>query len=229
MTTAMEVQKAYTSPADARLRGGKTGIAGFDANGRLCWTLVKSQLSVWGAEQEDSTITSASLPYAVPYALVSALAVKVTEFCDRHCHCCSNYSHNFIQDSRSTACIVCAPEGNIFAWPELSQSEEQEPLQARISQEITCLSDIVIVEHQPTLAISAILGTADGRLFRLDCIHPGTSTEAISVMPLQPEVTFGQQMVYVPSHISCYIMCTAHAHTCYILKLLSAERFVGVF
>lgn len=188
----MLVQKAYTTPADARLRDGITGMAGFDADGRLCWTLVKSQLSVWGAEQEDSTITSASLPYAVPHALVSTLAVKVTKFCSRHGHYVDNYSHNAMQDSRSTACIVCTPEGNIFAWPELSQSEEQEPLQARISQEITCLSDIVIVEHQPTLAISAILGTADGRLYRLDCINPGTSTEAIAVIPLQPEVTFSQ-------------------------------------
>ena len=89
----MEVQEAYTSPADARLRGGKTSLAGFDANGSLCWTLAKSQLSVWGTEQEDSTITSASLPYAVRYALVSTLALKVNKLCDRHCYYCSNYSH----------------------------------------------------------------------------------------------------------------------------------------
>lgn len=81
MATSMEVQITYTTPSDARLRDGKTGMAGFDVHGRLCWTLVKSQLSVWGAEQEDSTITSASLPYAVPHALVSTLAVKVIKFC----------------------------------------------------------------------------------------------------------------------------------------------------
>lgn len=132
-----------------------------------------------------------------------------------------------MQDSQSTACIVCTPEGNIFAWPKLSQSQDQEPLQARISQEITCLSDIIVVEHQPTLAIFAILGTADGRLYKLDCINPGTSTEAIAVIPLQPEVTTSQLITYNPSHIRWYINYIAHGHTCHSLRLLSAERFVG--
>ena len=95
-----------------------------------------------------------------------------------------------MQEFTSVACVICTSEGNILAWPELSQSVEQEPLQARISQEVTSLSDIVVVgRHPSTSAISAILGAADGRLYRLDCINLGTPTEAMSIIPLQPEVT----------------------------------------
>lgn len=75
----MEVQRAYAVPSDARQFRSKHGTAGFDADGKLCWTLVKSELSVWAAEQTDPTVTSASLPYAVPHSFVSTLAVKVSE------------------------------------------------------------------------------------------------------------------------------------------------------
>ena len=75
----MEVQKAYALPADARQLGSKHGLAGFDADGKLCWTLVKSEVSVWAAEQSDPTVTSGSLPYAVPHAFASTLAVKVSK------------------------------------------------------------------------------------------------------------------------------------------------------
>lgn len=106
-----------------------------------------------------------------------------------------------MQDSTSVACIICTSEGNISAWPELSQSVEQEPLQARISQEVTSLSDILVGHHPSTSAIFAILGVADGRLYRLDCISPGTSTEAMSISPLQPEVTSFHLLQYNLSHI----------------------------
>ena len=76
-------------------------------------------------------------------------------------------------------------------WPELSQNAEQEPLQARISQEVTSMSNIIVVRDHPSTAVMlSILGAADGRLYRLDCISPGTSAEAVSITPLQqPEVT----------------------------------------
>ena len=121
----------------------------------------------------------------------------------------SNYSHKFLQEFTSTACIICTPKGNVFAWPELSQSVEQEPLQARISQEVTSLSDILVARHPSSaLAISAILGAADGRLYRLHC----TSTEAMCIIPLQPEVTSCCLLVYNSSHI-VYTTCLQRMHT----------------
>lgn len=75
---AMEIEKAYALPANAGQLRSRHGTAGFDADGILCWTLVKSELSVWPAEQREPMVTSASLPHAVPRALVSTLAVKVS-------------------------------------------------------------------------------------------------------------------------------------------------------
>lgn len=206
----MEIEKAYELPS-GQLRS-KHGLAGFDADGILCWTLVKSELSVWAAEQEKPIVTSASLPCAMHHALISTLAVKVSKVfmtCGFHS---SNHSHKSMQESTSTACIVCTAEGNVFAWPKLSQNIEQEPLQARISQEVTSLSDILIVGHHPsTSAISAILGAADGRLYRLDCIDPSTSTEAMSITPLQPEVIF-HLLLYNLSHMHCTTCDSACSH-----------------
>ncbi|KAL3138478.1 hypothetical protein ABBQ32_006268 [Trebouxia sp. C0010 RCD-2024] len=91
-----------------------------------------------------------------------------------------------MQESPSTACVMCTPEGNVFAWPELSQLGQQEPLQSRINKNVTSMSDLLVVAHDfATTVMFSILGTADGRLYRLDCINLGTSAEAISITPLQ--------------------------------------------
>ena len=129
-----------------------------------------------------------------------------------------------MQESASTACLMCTPEGNVFAWPELTQSGQQEPLQARISQNVTSMSDMLIVAHdRSTTGMFSVLGAADGRLYRLDCISPGTSAEAISITPLQqPEVPPCQLLVLsqllrpgvtVPSEFT---------------RTLPAERFDGI-
>lgn len=102
-----------------------------------------------------------------------------------------------MQESPNTACIMCTPEGNVFAWPELSQIGQQEPLQARFKQDVTSISDLLVVAHDfASTVMFAILGTADGRLYRLDCINLGTAAEAISITPLQqPEVPPCQLLV----------------------------------
>ena len=127
-----------------------------------------------------------------------------------------------MQEFASAASIICTSEGNIFAWPELSQSVQQEPLQARISQEVTSLSNIVVNGYHPsTSAISGILGAADGRLYRLDCINLATSAEAILITPLQPEVSLIHLLVYDSNKL--HNMSSAHAHA----NLVSAEKFDG--
>ncbi|KAL3155320.1 hypothetical protein ABBQ38_010884 [Trebouxia sp. C0009 RCD-2024] len=152
-------------PADARHPDIKVSAAGFSADGRRCWTLGKSKLMVWTAEQEVPAVLPVGLPYDVSDGFISAAAVK---------------------ESPNTACIMCTPEGNVFAWPELSQIGQQEPLQARFKQDVTSISDLLVVAHDfASTVMFAILGTADGRLYRLDCINLGTAAEAISITPLQ--------------------------------------------
>lgn len=109
--------------------------------------------------------------------------------------------HAVMQESPSTSCVICSPDGNILVWPELSHSllskGQQEPLQARISQEVTSISDILTVVHDHSTAVTfAILGAADGRLYRLECSSLGSSAEAGSITPLQQlEVPSSQLLV----------------------------------
>lgn len=73
----MEVRKAYAMPADARHPDIKVSAAGFSADGRRCWTLGKSKLMVWTAEQEVPAVLPVGLPYDVSDGFISAAAVKV--------------------------------------------------------------------------------------------------------------------------------------------------------
>lgn len=77
---SMEVQKAYEVPEDARLSGTEPGLASFSADGRRCWRLGKSKLLLWATEQETPIVMAVGLPFDMPHALVSAAAVKVTQW-----------------------------------------------------------------------------------------------------------------------------------------------------
>ena len=85
---------------------------------------------------------------------------------------------------------LCTSDGNVSVWPRMGN--DSEPLQARISQEVTCLASML----SPTQDLCAVCGTADGRLYRVDCIaqtYAATNTP-LTVMPLQPaEVTYDKR------------------------------------
>lgn len=56
-------------------------------------------------------------------------------------------------------------------------------LQARISQEVTCMASVIL----PSQLCIIVCATAHGRLFRVDCVAqaPAAQNQALSVVPLQ--------------------------------------------
>lgn len=82
----------------------------------------------------------------------------------------------------SVAALICTTDGNLFVWPTLAA--HQEPLSARISQEVTCM----VSTDVPNQGLVSVVGAADGKLYRLDCTtQMRTSSDAqLSVTPLQP-------------------------------------------
>lgn len=74
---SMEACKAHAVPADARHPGVSLSAAGFSADGRRCWTLGRSKLLMWTAEQETPAVLPVGLPYDVSDGFISAATVKV--------------------------------------------------------------------------------------------------------------------------------------------------------
>ncbi len=79
------------------------------------------------------------------------------------------------------AAAVCTIDGNISVWPTVSTSSGL--LQARISQEVTCVASIIL----PSQTFIIVCGTAHGRLYRVDCVAQAHAAhnQALSVIPLQ--------------------------------------------
>jgi len=83
-------------------------------------------------------------------------------------------------------------------------------LQARISQEVTCMVSIML----PSQIFIIVCGTADGRLYRVDCVAQAhaAQNQALSVLPLQQAEV-------------AYLYCTAF-HKC--ASLLCAVKWQTV-
>ncbi|DBB00160.1 hypothetical protein WJX77_011844 [Trebouxia sp. C0004] len=107
--------------------------------------------------------STASLPYPAPHAAVSVAAVQAGD----------------------VAAAVCTLDGNLSVWPNVGTSSGL--LQARISQEVTCMVSIIL----PSQIFIIICGTADGRLYRVDCVAQAhaAQNQALCVIPLQQAKT----------------------------------------
>ena len=92
-----------------------------------------------------------------------------------------NDKHQLLLQAGGIAAAVCTIDGNLSVWPSVSTSSGL--LQARISQEVNCMVSIIL----PSQIFMTVCGTADGRLYRVDCAAQDHAAQhqALSVIPLQ--------------------------------------------
>lgn len=73
--------------------------------------------------------------------------------------------HSGVQDGTSSFAVVATAEGNLAVWPSFEESTGQEPLTARVTDDITCIAAVATTDK----SIAALFGTESGKLYCLHC------------------------------------------------------------
>ena len=77
------------------------------------------------------------------------------------------------QDGTGPFAVVSTAEGNLAVWPGFGEFSSQEPLTARITDDITCTAAFATTDT----SVSAFVGTKTGKVLLLHCIN--TRSEAV--------------------------------------------------
>lgn len=96
-----------------------------------------------------------------------------------------------MQNSAGPCAIIATADGDVAVWPNFNELGSQEPLTARIAEEVTC----VAISAGQDASVSVAAGTKAGKLYLLRCI--GSVNEAVFPAISVSEVIMPEVAIFV--------------------------------